>query len=64
MYRFADEVLNRVRTQSQALADLLARHDKLEPDHPERPKLAQMIELLGDEIATRRGRAFHRSAAA
>src|SRR5665213_3018575 len=46
MYSFADEVLNRVRTPPQALADLMARYKGMDFNHPGRLGLAQMIAQL------------------
>jgi hypothetical protein len=58
MYSFAHEVLAQVRSQSQALADLLAKYQNTEFDHPERARLARMIGVLGTEIDIRERRAF------
>ena len=58
MYSFADEVLNRVRTPPQALADLMARYKGMDFNHPGRLGLAQMIAQLKTEIALREGTAF------
>jgi hypothetical protein len=57
MYSFAHEVLSQVRSQSQALADLLSKYQNTKFDHPERARLAQMIGVLGTEIDIRESRA-------
>ena len=49
------EVLNRLRTLPQALADLLTKYNSLHRDHPERWILAHMIRQLRNEIACRGG---------
>jgi hypothetical protein len=53
MYSFAHEVLNRVRTPSEALADLLVRYQNMESNHPDRPKLGAMIDQLAAEVTGR-----------
>jgi len=52
---FPHEILNRLRTLPQALADLVAKHNSLHRNHPERFMLARMIRQLEAEIACRGG---------
>jgi hypothetical protein len=53
MGEFRNEVLHRLRTLQQALADLVAKYRELHRDHPERAVLARMIRQLELEIALR-----------
>ena len=48
-------MLHRLRTLSQALADLVAKHKNMQLNHPERSVLARMISQLEAEIALRSG---------
>jgi hypothetical protein len=50
------ETGTRLRTIEQALADLIAKHDRLPCGHPDRPPLARMIGVLEAEIALRADR--------
>ncbi|HTZ37406.1 MAG TPA: hypothetical protein VMB84_15345 [Stellaceae bacterium] len=56
MYAFPEEVLDRLRTLPQALADLVKKHGDLAPDHPDRSAIALMIGQLRIEIAWRAAR--------
>jgi len=57
MVRLPSDPLNRIRPLSQALADLVAKHDELHLKHPERSGLARMIAQLEVEIAWRAAQA-------
>ena len=48
-----NDLLNRLRTLPQALADLVAKYDELHFSHPKRHDLARMIAQLRAEIAWR-----------
>ena len=50
---FSDHPLSRIRPLPQALADLVAKHEGLHVEHPERRDLARMIGQLEAEIACR-----------
>jgi len=54
MIKLPNELLNRLRPLSHALADLVAKHETLERDHPQRRDLARMIRQLEAEIDLRR----------
>jgi hypothetical protein len=53
MGEFRNEVLHRLRTLQQALADLVEKYSTMHHDHPERSVLARMIRQLELEIALR-----------
>jgi hypothetical protein len=52
---FSNELLHRLRSLQQALADLVAKYRTMHDEHPERPALARMIQELELEITLRRG---------
>lgn len=51
--KLPNDCLNRHRPLQQALADLVAKHDRLIFNHPARRDLARMIRQLEAEIAYR-----------
>lgn len=57
MIRLPNDLLNRLRPLPQALAELVAKHDELQVNNPERRDLARMIGGLEVEIALRAGHA-------
>jgi hypothetical protein len=57
MIKLPNDLLNRLRPLSHALADLVSKHDRLQLNHPERGDLARMIRELEMEVAHRAKRA-------
>lgn len=55
MSQVSSELLHRLRTLSQALADLVTKHKNMQQSHPERSALARMIRQLQTEIELRGG---------
>jgi hypothetical protein len=53
MIKLPNVLPNRLRTLSQALADLLAKYAEMQLNDPQRSDLAQMISVLAAEIACR-----------
>jgi hypothetical protein len=58
MDEFVDGMLRDRRTLHQALADIVAKYNRV-PRSKHRSMLARMIEVLDEEIAERRNRIHH-----
>jgi hypothetical protein len=61
MIKLPNDLLNRSRPLPHALADLVAKHDEMQLNHPERGELARMIGQLEAEL-TYRAKKSHRAA--
>jgi hypothetical protein len=60
MIKLPNDVLNRLRPLPHALADLVAKYDEMQLNHPERADLARMIGQLEAEVTYRAKRAVAR----
>ena len=60
MIKLPNDMLNRLRPLPHALADLVAKHDEMQLNHPERGNLARMIGQLEAELTYRSQKAVAR----
>jgi hypothetical protein len=60
MIKLPNDMLNRLRPLPHALADLVAKHDQMQLNHPERADLARMIWQLEAELTYRARKAVAR----
>ena len=60
MIKLPNDMLNRLRPLPHALADLVAKHDEMQLNHPQRADLARMIGQLEAELTYRAKNAIAR----
>jgi hypothetical protein len=55
MGHLPESILSELRSPARALADLIDKFNSTVHNHPDLPKMAQMIRVLSAEIALRHG---------